>query len=138
MRERRSYAVFVIPHEPQPEPVWRPLVDVYRLRDGWLLKFDLAGVRMQDVTVQVAGDRVTVNGERRDCLYEEGCRHFLMEISYSRFERAVQLPESVEQAGVRMEFRDGILLVRLQRPGVAGEEEAQRGPDGRTPGGNDR
>ena len=40
------------PGEPPLQSIgWRPAADVYRVRDGWLVKFDLAGVRPEDVEV---------------------------------------------------------------------------------------
>ena len=34
---------------------WSPPVDIYRTRDGWLVKFDLAGVRAEDIVLKTAG-----------------------------------------------------------------------------------
>jgi HSP20 family protein len=94
---------------------WQPLLDIYELRDGWLLKADLAGVRPEDVSVVLDGRRVTIRGLRRDWCVEEGCCHYRMEISYSQFERTVELPADVQAARVRTELRDGMLLVRIRR-----------------------
>jgi HSP20 family protein len=89
------------------------MADVYRTRRGWLLKFDLAGVRPEDVTLRVQGCRITVAGTRRDCSFEEGSRTYSMEIAYNRFERTIELPCDLENPEVGLEFRDGILLVRV-------------------------
>src|SRR5437762_10476364 len=62
---------------------WQPSVDVYRSRRGWLLKFDLAGVRPQDIELTLAGNILTVRGVRRDAVREEGYCHYRMEIAYS-------------------------------------------------------
>jgi HSP20 family molecular chaperone IbpA len=37
-----------------------------------------------------------------------------MEIAYNRFERTIELPCDVESARWTMDYRDGILLVRLE------------------------
>jgi HSP20 family protein len=95
------------------EAVWHPAADVYRRPDGWLLKFDLAGVDPADVTVSVEGRRVTVRGVRRDTMRDESCAYYRMEISYSEFERTVDLPCVVENAHWEIEFRNGMLLVKL-------------------------
>jgi HSP20 family protein len=95
-----------------PAP-WEPNVDVYRSRDGWLLKFDLAGVQAGDVTVTVRGRYVSVSGTRRDSIVEEGCSYYSMEISYNRFERSIEMPTDLENARVSLEARDGLLLVRI-------------------------
>lgn len=93
---------------------WQPAVDVYRAQFGWILKFDLAGVRLDDVHVHVGKRAVTVSGVRRDSLLEEaGCCHYSMEISYSRFERTIELPDDLDTAKFRLDYRDGILFVRI-------------------------
>jgi HSP20 family protein len=93
---------------------WQPLIDVYRTRDGWLVKVDLAGVRLEDIDVSVQGTRLCIRGIRRDWTLEEGCCHYRLEISYSRFERTIDLPENLERAGVTSEYRDGMLLVHIR------------------------
>ena len=55
------------------EIVWRPTVDIYQTRTGWVAKFDLAGVRLEDIRLQIDGRCLTVRGLRRDWLIEEGC-----------------------------------------------------------------
>jgi HSP20 family protein len=95
------------------EKEWEPAVDVYRATWGWLLKFDLAGVRLEDVHVHVSKKAVTVSGVRRDYMLEDGCTYYSMEIQYSRFERTVHLPDDVHPEHLRMDYRDGILMVRI-------------------------
>ena len=77
--------------------MWHPAVDVYRTANGWILKFDLAGVRLDDIHVHVARRTVTVSGVRRDCLHETGCSHYSMEIRYSGFERTIELPDDLNR-----------------------------------------
>lgn len=92
---------------------WQPPVDVYRSPRGWLLKFDLAGVRPEDVQVKIAGSRVTVTGIRRDWVLEQGWSYHSMEISYNRFERVIELPGDLSKAEFSLEARDGLLMVRV-------------------------
>jgi HSP20 family protein len=103
------------------EKQWEPAVDVYRTSWGWILKFDLAGVRMEDVHVHVSKRQVTVSGVRRDYMMEDGCRHYSMEISYSRFQRTIELPDDVNRENLRMDYRDGILFVRIRTKGNENE-----------------
>jgi HSP20 family protein len=104
---------FFPPGEATCETAWRPAVDVYRTPRGWLLKFDLAGVRPEDVSLGVEGCRVTIQGVRRDLLSEEGYNYYRMEITYNHFERSVELPCKVEPASIATEYRNGMLLVHL-------------------------
>jgi HSP20 family protein len=95
-----------------PAP-WQPSADVYRTRDGWLVKFDLAGVQIGDVMVTIRGRRLIVSGVRRDSFLEEGSSYYSMEISYNRFERSLAMPADLENARVTIVAREGLLLVRM-------------------------
>ena len=118
-RRRRSQpACFFLPAAAAfAEVGWRPAVDVYRTRTGWLAKFDLAGIRPEDVRVEIEDRTLRVQGSRRDCTLEEGCHYHHLEIAYSEFERQVELPTSLEHACITMEYQAGMLLVRIQTEG---------------------
>jgi HSP20 family protein len=104
-----------LPSSGETQENWTPPVDVYRKgKCGWLLKFDLAGVRPEDVRVRVGQSRVTVSGVRRDWVVEQGYSYHSMEISYNRFERTVELPGDLSGAEYSLEARDGLLLVRVE------------------------
>lgn len=96
---------------------WRPAADVYRDREGWLVKFDLAGVAPQDIELSVRGRCLTIAGVRRDLNVREGRQAYSMEIAYSRFERAVELPVDLEELEIGSESHDGMLLVSIRLRG---------------------
>jgi HSP20 family protein len=95
------------------EICWSPPADIYRAPGEWLVKFDLAGVRLQDIQVVVRGRRLTVAGVRRDWTTAQGRQTYLMEISYNRFERTVELPCEISELEIEHEYRDGMLLIRV-------------------------
>jgi HSP20 family protein len=95
---------------------WRPPADIYRAPSGWLVKFDLAGVNPNEVQLSLCGRRLTIAGVRRDATVHDGCSSYSMEISYNRFERSIDLPFETEGLEMQTEYRDGMLLVALQRP----------------------
>lgn len=98
---------------PASDACWQPSVDVYRAGNAWLLKFDLAGVRKEDIRVTLEGNRLTLRGIRRDLTVVDGQRAYSMEISYNQFERTVELPVNVETSHFASEYRDGMLLVSI-------------------------
>ena len=95
------------------ESFWSPRADVYHSKYGWLIKFDLAGVRPEDITTSFDGSRLSVSGIRRDLFVEQGYNSYSMEISYSRFERTIKLFSEKRPASVSTEYRDGMLLVKV-------------------------
>jgi HSP20 family protein len=115
----QSTIVFGAAFDRADETTWRPAADVYRTRTGWLVKYDLAGVKREDIEVTLLASRIIIKGLRRDWKLEEGCSYYSMEIAYNRFERAIELPCDLEGAQIELEAREGILLVRLKcRGGV--------------------
>jgi len=99
--------------------LWNPAADVYRVRDGWIVKVDLAGVRTDDLDISISGPLLRISGLRRDSTCGEGISHYQLEITYSRFEKTIQFPRSIESASIGRDYRDGLLILRLQ------EEEEQ-------------
>jgi HSP20 family protein len=93
---------------------WRPAADVYRTREGWMVKLDVAGVRPEDIHVEVHGNRLMVTGQRRDMSQTQGCCCHHMEIAYSRFERGFELPWDLRHSSLTSEYRDGMLHLYIR------------------------
>ncbi len=116
-RPRPAPAVFFSTPGAGGEVVWHPRADIYRTQNGWLVKLELAGVQLDDITVWARGSRLTVSGIRRDRVIAEGWSCYAMEISYSRFERSMDLPFEVEASRLAVECRDGMLLIHVATEG---------------------
>ena len=94
--------------------LWNPSADVYRSSDGWIVKLDLAGVCLDDLEVEISGNRLHVRGCRKDTFYREGFVCHQMEITYSRFEKTIEFPGPLEGASLVRDYRDGFLIIMLK------------------------
>jgi HSP20 family protein len=94
-------------------PLWQPAVDIYRCPHGWTIKFDLAGVKPDDVEVHIVNDLLIVRGVRRDTVISEGWTYHQLEITYSRFERVLKIPCELAKAEIQTESRDGWFILHL-------------------------
>ena len=95
-------------------PLWQPSVDVYRCPEGWKIKFDLAGVSLDDVQILIANnDQLIVRGVRRDSAISEGWSYYQLEITYSRFERVLKIPCDLSKADIRTESKDGWFILHI-------------------------
>jgi HSP20 family protein len=90
---------------------WEPATDIYQTSEGWVVKFDLAGVEPTELTVAVEGCTLYVSGTRRDKTLREGVLHYQMEITYSRFERTIVLPCDIARASMLTEYEHGLLTI---------------------------
>ena len=104
--------------------LWNPAADVYRATDGWIVKVDLAGIRPDDVELAIHGPVLQISGSRRDKTCGEGVSHYQLEITYSRFEKTIQFPRSIEHATIERDYRDGLLIIRLHEEKDRGQARA--------------
>ena len=95
--------------------LWYPAADVYETPDGWLVKVELAGVSAEDVEIEVEGDTLYLAGTRRDKVCSPGISYHQMEITYSRFEKNLRFPASIEGAKVEHNFENGLLIIHLKK-----------------------
>jgi HSP20 family protein len=109
--------MFFLPDTRQAVDVWQPRADVYRTQEGWLVKLELAGVRPDEIRLGTEGSTLVIQGSRRDEHCQKGMGCHCMEISYSSFERAVELPGLSGSAEIATSYVDGMLLVRIKTGG---------------------
>ena len=94
---------------------WMPTVDISESESEYLIKAELPEVRKEDVKVTVENGVLTLQGERRQEKEEKGKRFHRVERSYGSFVRSFTLPESVDEGGVRAEYKDGVLALHLPK-----------------------
>jgi len=93
--------------------LWNPSADVYRSQDGWIVKLDLAGICSDDLEIELRDTLLTIRGCRRDTHYREGFVYHQMEITYSRFEKQIEFPATIEGATIVRDYNDGFLVIKL-------------------------
>ena len=93
--------------------VWEPLADIYQIQQGWLIKVDLAGIRLEDVEIITKGRCMTIQGIRKDTYKEELANYYSLEISYNRFGRTIELPVELDKTEIKLDYKDGMLLIRI-------------------------
>jgi HSP20 family protein len=120
----RYFRLIQAPRQRRPSGrLWNPAADVYRVEDGWIVKVDLAGIRSEDIEITISGPVLRISGLRRDRTCGAGISHYQLEITYSRFEKTIQFPRSIEQVSIERDYHDGLLILRLH--------EAQQNTKGR-------
>ena len=85
---------------------------------------DLAGIRPEDIEINVEGPFLCVRGRRRDDVCGEGISHYHLEITYSRFEKTIRFPRSIERVSIERDYHDGLLVLRLHEEETKGQARA--------------
>lgn len=95
---------------------WIPAVDVFETADRIVLTAEIAGVRREDVTIEVLGNVLTLRGSRPPGRAGVAAESYLrMEVASGGFERSFALPCPVAADRVEAVLRDGVLTVTLPR-----------------------
>jgi HSP20 family protein len=90
-----------------------PLADVEETDDAYLVEIELAGVKQEDLSVEIAGSRLTVTGERKERERAGILRRRTRTVG--RFHYEVDLPGRVEEDEVSADMHEGVLTVRLPK-----------------------
>lgn len=86
-------------------------VDVLRSADNIIVRADIPGVTKDDLEITMLKNRLFIRGEKKNSAEaSEGSAHRL-ERFYGRFERAIDLPDSVSQEQIKATFTDGTLEI---------------------------
>jgi HSP20 family protein len=100
-------------------PCKLPLWDLIERPEEFLLLAELPGVVPESLDVRLAGSTLTIKGEKRQEPPGPEETYHVAERSYGPFSRSLTLPAAVDASGVRADYRQGILRVRLPKSGVA-------------------
>jgi HSP20 family protein len=93
-----------------------PTIESY-VRDGELIvRADLPGIDPKQVELAVEGQRLILRGERKAKEERKETDYFYREAAYGRFERAVDLPESVDTDSIKATYHDGVLEITMKAP----------------------
>lgn len=94
---------------------WAPSMDIYEKEDSYTLRFELSGVKPEDVDISMSGDTLTIKGERNPPSGIKENEWQASEMCYGPFSRSITFPMGVKAEKIEANFENGILEVRLPK-----------------------
>lgn len=93
-----------------------PLVDMYEQSDALVIEADLPGILPGEVTVRLADNQVTIEGQRGRRGEAQDAGHYLrMERCFEDFRRIIHLPVAVDPKKAAAVYRQGVLILRFPK-----------------------
>lgn len=92
-----------------------PACDVEESEDHYLLTLEMAGVKKEDVKLEVIDNQIVISGERRQESQRKGGGQAYSERRFGRFQRSFVLPAGVDAEKVEANYQDGILRVMVPK-----------------------
>ena len=98
-------------HEGSANGHWVPNTDVYVTDSGMVIKVELAGMKSENLEINVEGNRLRISGSRPDCCRAPKCSFLMMEINYGPFERLIELPAGYDLGQAKAAYLNGFLRI---------------------------
>ncbi len=100
------------------EGMLKPTLDLSATGKEYTVTVEIPGVDEKDIRVDLAGDTLTIRGEKKQEREEKERNYYRMERSYGSFQRVLSLPEDADQDGVTAKFKKGVLTLVIPRKAV--------------------
>jgi HSP20 family protein len=94
---------------------WWPPVDVLENPKEIIVHAEIPGVEAKEIDVHLEGNVLTIRGERKREVTEEGQDYYYAERSYGTFSRSIRLPSDIDREGIRARYDHGILELKLPK-----------------------
>ncbi len=90
-------------------------VDVYQTPDEIVIKTMVAGVRPEDLDINITRDVVAIKGSRAEDSDSQDQDYFHKELYWGTFSRTINLPEEIEVEDAEAIEKHGLLTIRLPK-----------------------
>src|SRR5215469_12552589 len=100
------------------EPGWRPMstfsfsapaIDMSEDDKTYKISAELPGLDAKDVDISVSGSTLLLKGEKRQEKEEKDKNYYFSERAYGSFQRAFELPASIDRDKIAADFAKGVL-----------------------------
>jgi HSP20 family protein len=96
-----------------------PAIDLSEDEKAYKISAELPGIDAKDIDVSVTGDMLVLKGEKRQEKEEKEKNYHFSERTYGSFQRAFELPSSVDRTKVAADFSKGVLTITLPKTAEA-------------------
>jgi len=114
------------------EPGWRPMstfsfsapaIDMSEDDKTYKISAELPGLDAKDVDISVSGSTLLLKGEKRQEKEEKEKNYYFSERAYGSFQRAFELPASIDRDKIAADFSKGVLTITLPKTSDAQKQQ---------------
>lgn len=91
------------------------LVDVYQSDGNIVIRSTVAGVKQEDLDIDLNNDMITIRGKRKNIENVNNGDFFYQECYWGSFSRSIILPCEIQASKVKASLKDGILTIVLPK-----------------------
>lgn len=90
-------------------------VDIYQTPEEIVVKAFAAGVKPEDLDIDISRDMVTITGSRKEGTLAEQGDYIARELFWGSFSRTVMLPEEIDPEQAIATEKNGLVIIRLPK-----------------------
>lgn len=94
---------------------WAPAVDISETAKAYVIKAELAGMKREDIQVELNDGLLRISGERKYEKKDADDRQHRIERFYGSFARSFSLPDNVDAQAFKAEYADGVLTLTVPK-----------------------
>jgi HSP20 family protein len=92
-----------------------PRLEMYEDKEGLVVKAELPGIQKEDLSINLEGDMLRIEAEKKREETTEDARYHTYERYYGHYSRSVALPAPVEAEKVTATLEKGLLEIKLPK-----------------------
>ena len=96
-----------------------PLINLSENKDSYFVRAEMPGLKADDIGISVAGNNLSISGERKIASEGENVRYHRREREAGTFNRVIALPGDVDADKIEAKHVDGILTVVIPKAETA-------------------
>jgi len=96
------------------KPEGQLTVDVYQTNSHLIIQSAIAGVKPEELDINLEDDRIIIRGDRQNPIKENG-DYFTKECYFGPFLREIILPVEVNLHGIEADMKEGLLIIRIPK-----------------------
>jgi HSP20 family protein len=90
-------------------------VDVYQTPSHIIVETMVAGVKPEDMSINISRDMITIKGKRQETKTISEDNYFAKELYWGAFSRTISLPQEVEPEDAEAIEKHGLLTIKLPK-----------------------
>ena len=107
------------------EMTFRPAIEVRETNKDYKIKIELAGVKKEDIDVDLYENGIVLNAESKYEKQDEKENIHTSEFRYGKFTRTIPFEHPINPESAKSEFKHGVLKITLEK------KEPQKGEEGK-------
>lgn len=93
----------------------KPRVDIAESKKAYRIAVEVPGIEPDQIDLHVEGDTLVLSGEKSRESEDDDEGFHRVERSYGQFRRVLTLPEDADAEGIKADFKNGVLKIRVPR-----------------------